>query len=436
MQEQNELRHPARRGVFAVAVAAAGALATSAACVAGAPLGFSKGDNWTIPLVGALEDGPLVAPVYIDGKGPFLFEINFDADSSMDPLLVGTLDLYKFRKNYKLVDASDHVSHEELWYAEVKQVTLGDLTVSRREFAVNPTGGVYRGQPVLGIIGRDILSETLIWTIDRDRSTLFVATQGHASPPVDAVRVKGRLDRGNLFITSHVDQREMYLRLDQGYAHSLLWPRLIRDMKLASARDPKMDSFGRRRFYPDGFWAQRAAIGEAAVSGQLFFALEDKRLRPRDLDGVIGRDFLARFHATFNLHKSSVWLRPRDPDNEVARRDRLRRWGAALAECATPGCVTVTHGADAAAITFVREDWTDTMSYEVVVEALDAAAEALPLPPILVVFPARVTTLSAADPGLVARYSAATSFRVVDLSPFAPKCDPKDPSEPCIMLVQ
>jgi len=48
----------------------------------GAPSGFSKGDRWTFPLVGPLEDGVLLAPATVHGKGPYLFAIDPDAGIS------------------------------------------------------------------------------------------------------------------------------------------------------------------------------------------------------------------------------------------------------------------------------------------------------------------------------------------------------------------
>ena len=48
----------------------------------GVPSGFSKGDHWTFPLVGPLEDGLLIAPAMVHGKGPYLFAIDPDASVS------------------------------------------------------------------------------------------------------------------------------------------------------------------------------------------------------------------------------------------------------------------------------------------------------------------------------------------------------------------
>jgi hypothetical protein len=50
-----------------------------AACVVGAPPGFSPGTTWVFPLVDPLADGPLVTHVYVDGKGPYLFVIDPDS---------------------------------------------------------------------------------------------------------------------------------------------------------------------------------------------------------------------------------------------------------------------------------------------------------------------------------------------------------------------
>ena len=91
--------------LFRVATAVLGA--ALAACTVGAPPGFSSGDSWAFPLVGPLEDGVLLVPVTVNGKGPFLFLIDPDAPaSSIDEGLAGSLDLYG-GAGPRLTDESD-----------------------------------------------------------------------------------------------------------------------------------------------------------------------------------------------------------------------------------------------------------------------------------------------------------------------------------------
>ena len=60
--------------------ALAGVLAV-AACGAppAVPPTFSAGDSWTAPLVGPLENDLLLVPVFVNGKGPYVFAIDPDA---------------------------------------------------------------------------------------------------------------------------------------------------------------------------------------------------------------------------------------------------------------------------------------------------------------------------------------------------------------------
>src|ERR1043165_6055566 len=51
-----------------------------AGCASTGTSGFSKGDHWTFPLVGPLEDGQLVTPATVRGHGPYLFLIDPDAN--------------------------------------------------------------------------------------------------------------------------------------------------------------------------------------------------------------------------------------------------------------------------------------------------------------------------------------------------------------------
>jgi len=65
-------------------------------CAVGAPTGFSSGDQWTVPLVGPLENGVLLVPVYIgkENAGPYLFAIDPDATvSAVDDKIVSEAHL-------------------------------------------------------------------------------------------------------------------------------------------------------------------------------------------------------------------------------------------------------------------------------------------------------------------------------------------------------
>ena len=91
-------------------------LGVLAACTVGAPPGFSSGESWAFPLVGPLEDGALLVPVKVNGKGPFLFLIDPDAPfTSIDEGVAKELDLYGRQgprlasengKNERIVSAS------------------------------------------------------------------------------------------------------------------------------------------------------------------------------------------------------------------------------------------------------------------------------------------------------------------------------------------
>jgi len=67
-----------------------------AGCASSGTSGFSKGDHWTFPLVGPLEDGLLITPATVKGKGPYLFLIDPDANLSViDQQVVDEAELLK-----------------------------------------------------------------------------------------------------------------------------------------------------------------------------------------------------------------------------------------------------------------------------------------------------------------------------------------------------
>ena len=68
-------------------------LAALGGCAKALPPGFSEGTHWAVPIFGALGDGTPLAPVTIDGQGPYLFAVDVNAPSAIEPRLVRELGL-------------------------------------------------------------------------------------------------------------------------------------------------------------------------------------------------------------------------------------------------------------------------------------------------------------------------------------------------------
>jgi hypothetical protein len=401
----------------------------STACALGAPLGFAKGDSWSIPAMGALEDGAFIVPVEIEGKGPFLFVAWPGAKSSIDPGLAKQLGLFVERTDGKLVNAGDHISHEITDYAEIKRLSLGDLTANRRRFIVYPGSGTYKGIPLNGVIGADILDDTLIWTFDRDRQMIHLAVQEKATrPSPDAIEVKlSRVNNNAMFVDARIGERTLDMRVDFIRTATTVWPAVAESLGLPSLDGQQLrDAFGRTYRYDDHAWRVPELALAGAVVGELaVFPLRDKRVRESDFDGELGADFFAQFDVTVNMHKLRMWLRPRQRHLGGTTEARVGRWGPAALACEHLGCVSIELG-DAAgsepAIRFSRDAAAVAMDFDALVEAVDEAGEPLPLPRMMVAFSAGASPVHILKGATAARYGAAAGFRVIDVTPFPPAC--------------
>jgi hypothetical protein len=462
----------------AVAVVTVGA-ALAGGCAVGAPPGFGDGDRWSVPLVGPLENGLLAVPVRVNGAGPFLFVIDPDApQSSVDAALASSLELFMTRGGER-ADETDTL--RTTTHAEVRQIEVGTLTVNQRVFTVHPAGTYWAGgRMARGLLGRDILADSLIVAIDRDRGALYLGTQGHLEPPPDAMRVSGRHWHGRFLVDAKLNRtRNVRMHVDLGAQATMLWENIMSEARLPRVRVNArlVDEIGTAREVTSGAMAAKLSLGPTEASGVMVLPFDDRRLRERDFHGAIGQNFLARYHVTLNRHEKELWLKPRSAGASELATERLRRWGPLFDKCKTPACVTIAKtggpapapapapasvpapapapvaaatqppGADATdapgsgppglttpvSIQLSREQWTLDLSYEVMLEAIGADGQPLGAPFLRATFPtgaATVTMKAGTEP-----YAAAASFHVVDMSPFPKACDPAGAGLQCVWAV-
>ena len=155
-------------------------LALLGGCAKALPPGFSEGTHWAVPIFGALGDGTPLTPVTIDGQGPYLFALDVNEPSAIEPRLARELGL-RTKDPKPGSDADPTVS--------VPRISLGNLTVAPVHLRVDDVRGTHHGRAVQGTIGRDILHPSLLWTLDRDRQTLYLAVREKQDPPANAQRV-------------------------------------------------------------------------------------------------------------------------------------------------------------------------------------------------------------------------------------------------------
>lgn len=402
------------------------ALVLVPACVMGKPLGFGDGESWTIPVVGDLEGGTLVAPVYIHGKGPFLFEIDpTQHRSRIDRRLAGMLGIHMERHLGDQKRDADDRTHEHAIYAEILKIQIGDLHVRSRLFGVFDRGQwSFRGHPILGELGRDIIDDTLVWRFDRDRMVLQLAVQGKLDPPPAGTAIKGKVDRSKFFVWADVGAgSKVKLYLNFRNEISALWPHVAKELGLqrTDAGAYMLDEWGNRRELRQGWRVDRLALGDESAEGFTFVPYHDARVDPRDWDGSLGLDFLGRYNLTVNWHEKRIWLEPRAAVANHAT-ERLRRWGHAFDQCDSSSCVIVARSDDGT-ITVTRGPDAPSGSFDVLIQALDERGEPLHAPLLFAALHEGLDRAVLKHPGAVSWYAGAHSFRALDGSPFPPPCD-------------
>jgi hypothetical protein len=332
-------------------------LAALVGCKA-SPAGMSSatgGDSWVLPLVGPLEDGLLLTPVSINDTGPFVFAIDPDAAMSIvDEEVVREARLrVDNSQTLKLIDESNTPQPHQ--YAEILNVELGDLRFHDKTTA--PALVVKRGtldslgRHVQGVIGRNVLPDSLVLGFDRDRGIAVLTATERFRPPAEttpipytdipsqlvskappAPRRIAKAEIGGVPVTMHLDLGAYASQLRED-----VWAKanLTAEDKTTST----VDEVG--SIHPIAK-ATTADIALAGLKTEHVFVVpyDDRRWQATDLDGTLGLDFFRPYSVWLDLTKRTYYLRPRKP---VEPAKRLARWNdiGGMARCQHPGCVTV-----------------------------------------------------------------------------------------------
>ena len=412
-----------------------------AGCTVGAPPGFSSGDSWSAPLVGPLEGGPLVVPVKIHDKGPYLFMIDPDSPvSNLDEALAGELDLHTTMGG-EFVDESD--KSRALKMAEVLRIQIGTLTVRQKTFWVMGVGAFnHAGRQIRGVIGRDVLADSLVFGFDRKLGMMYIATQKGFTAPEGGSVIDYRLEKSRIpsgFAAVHrrlahatINGKQFTMHIDLGAVDSQLREKKWGDAGLTEVPVKKVlvDEAGTHRETTRAGLAQSVALGSAQGGQVLFVPYEDRRWSDQIFDGSVGLNFFSGTQVWLNFDDHELHLAPEAAGDRT--KERIDRWGSAeLSACAEPACTTakllVPEAAegDAAApptstqvLHIERSAEVKDLAFEVLIEAQSAEGVPAGLPRLLAVFPAGETTLTQ---GLDASYAGAT-FAVIDVDPFPRTC--------------
>jgi hypothetical protein len=374
--------------------------ATVIGCSTGAPPAFPKGDRWTFPLVGTLEGGQLVVPVYVQNTGPYLMVIDPDSDASViDDEIAKQIGALTGRAG-DILDESDTIRHR--YAAEVKSLTIGNLTVGRQFYYLMKAGGLQvAGRDIRGVIGRDIISDVLAFGYDRERGTGYLFTQSAFTPPAGATEIKyslydvidqgatrtytppsatasapdvhrgmgpcgtragcsstntgwtpdgtedisgqRTLAMGRRIVKAQIGGVAADVHLDLGAPVSQLRRKLWAQAGLAevAATFALRDEAGTIHRVTGGGIAEAVTIGGVGARKTAFAPYDDQRWDPQYIDGTVGLDALRGHNAWANWLEKRFYLVPRG-DLLATTKDRIGRWQSQVFDrCADGGCARV-----------------------------------------------------------------------------------------------
>ncbi|MDB4962151.1 MAG: hypothetical protein JWP01_2150 [Myxococcales bacterium] len=369
---------------------------SGASCTSGPPPGFAggTGDRWSFPLVGALEDDLLITPVTIDGRGPFLFALDPDANISIvDEQLVKDVGL-RTRKGPRRLDETD--TQHPRFYAEVLALEIGNLIVERRDAMVVKTGTFDTiGRRIYGVLGKDVLADSLVFGFDRDQGLGYLTTVKAFKPPADAIAVPYQLVRsmisnaevpplGRRLAAATIGGETFSMHLDLGAQVSQLREKAWERAKLVP-RDGTaslIDEVGTRRGVAKLGLAETVTLGTASAAKVAFVPYDDKRWNDQELDGTLGLDFFRAYSVWIHWDAKTYYLARR---RTVAPATRADRWDVgALGRCKQLGCVSArlvdpvagkpadpTKAHPGVVLAVTREELAGGMELEIVFEAKD-----------------------------------------------------------------
>ena len=349
----------------------------------GAPPGFSSGDTWTMPLVDPLADGRLLVPVRVHGHGPYLFAIDRDRRTTVDPQVINETGV-PIRGGGRLDDYSD--TTHPAYYAELTDVEIGSLTISLMPVNVVAHAGVFDedGRRIAGILGDSALADSLVFGFDRDRGIAWLQTEDVFHPPPDAAVLEttkvtpegGRLPYWPMLVGAKVGDVPVGVHADFWRVSSELAPARWSKAGLHPGEWELaiVDEAGiSRREHALGTGSP-ATVGAIKREGIGFAPFDDRRLALAHVDGTLGLDFFRPYKVASDWHHEKMYLSPR-ADDAPARAARLARWGAQIPACPHPGCVDLALEDQ---ILHVRPDPGAPLPLEVVVRATSTNGTALP----------------------------------------------------------
>jgi hypothetical protein len=407
-------------------------------CTVGAPPGFSAGDSWTVPLVGPLEDGLLLVPALVNGKGPYVFVVDPDAHVSIVDEDVVKETGTRTGEGPHLLDETD--TQQARYYAEILSWQLGTLTVQGPKPAqiVPAVAFDAGGRRINGVIGHDIIADSLTFKFDRDAGVITMTTLKTAKPtgtPVTYSLLRSRIPNAEVIplsrklVTAQINGVPFTLHVDFGASASQLRARSWTKAKLVPTEGQLflVDEVGMPREVRQEAFADTVTLAGLTASHVGFVPYDDKRWPDQDLEGTLALSYFRPYTVMANWDSKTIYLQPRA---QVDVKTRISRWQSkTLSGCENLGCVkgsvidplanqppeTRPAKHPGVVVSFVRDATAAQLDLEVIVEIKPTTGETKWLLVNLPYGAERTMTHLSAD------YIGAT-MTVVDASPFPRQC--------------
>jgi hypothetical protein len=343
-----------RRGRYAALVAALGAIALSS-CASGPPPGFSGGEQWVIPLIAPLEEGPLLVPALVNDKGPFVFAIDPDAHVSIIDEEVLAATKAATGEGPRILDEND--TEQNKFYAEILSWKIGSLTVQGPKPAQIVGKGTFDvdGRRVHGVIGRDTIADSLVFGFYRDSGIVVLATQKGAKVPAEWTPIKfskmqSRIPNAETLplprrlVKATIGGQGYPLHVDFGVQPSQLRSRAWARAKLVASPIELglVDEAGMVRKVKETARAESVSVGSVSAKDVVFVPYVDRRWPDQDIEGTLGLGFFKAYNVIVNWDNDTLYVGARKADGLSNIVGRLARWQSkTLTSCANVGCVKV-----------------------------------------------------------------------------------------------
>ena len=297
----------------------------------------------------------MLVPALVNGEGPYVFAIDPDAHVSIIDRQVVDEAKPRTGEGPRMLDETD--TQQNRFYGEILSWQLGTLTVKGPKPAQIVGKGTFDadGRRIHGVIGRDIIADSLVFGFDRDAGVITLATQKAFTAPAGGAtftyskfdsRIQNvqTLPLPRRLVTATVGGVSFPMHVDFGATISQLRPRSWAKAKLAAddAQLVTVDEVGMRREVKQKGVADVVTVGNVTAKNVAFVPYADKRWPDQYIEGSLGLGFFKPYTVAVNWDQDRVYVVPRtDPARNTSA--RIGRWQSkSLTGCEHEGCVKIS----------------------------------------------------------------------------------------------